>query len=277
MRIMHALLPAAMTLATFAAPSAASTVASGFDNLGTVVRCDDCATGAIAPGFSLNYFGTTFNQLFISNNGYLTFNSGQGTFTPGGLGAGYSGQPIIAAFFADVDTRPLSAGSVTYGTGTYSGRQAFGTTWNAVGYYNQQVDKLNTFQILLTDRSDVNSGDFDIYLNYGQIQWETGSASGGTNGFGGTSAAAGFNAGTGNGSGTFFEIAGSRINGAFLDNGPNALIRGSNIGNPGQFRFQVRNGQVVLPGVPEPSTWAMLIAGFGLVGATMRRRATVAA
>ncbi len=26
------------------------------------------------------------------------------------------------------------------------------------------------------------------------------------------------------------------------------------------------------PGVPEPATWAMLIAGFGMVGATMRRR-----
>lgn len=28
----------------------------------------------------------------------------------------------------------------------------------------------------------------------------------------------------------------------------------------------------VAPGVPEPATWAMLIAGFGLVGGTMRRR-----
>lgn len=27
------------------------------------------------------------------------------------------------------------------------------------------------------------------------------------------------------------------------------------------------------PGVPEPASWAMLIAGFGLVGAAMRRRA----
>jgi hypothetical protein len=26
-------------------------------------------------------------------------------------------------------------------------------------------------------------------------------------------------------------------------------------------------------GVPEPASWAMLIAGFGLVGAAMRRRA----
>lgn len=33
----------------------------------------------------------------------------------------------------------------------------------------------------------------------------------------------------------------------------------------------------VMPGVPEPATWAMLIAGFGLVGAAMRRRQAVTA
>ena len=32
---------------------------------------------------------------------------------------------------------------------------------------------------------------------------------------------------------------------------------------------------VIIPGVPEPETWAMLIAGFGMVGATLRRRRTV--
>jgi hypothetical protein len=35
--------------------------------------------------------------------------------------------------------------------------------------------------------------------------------------------------------------------------------------------------QDVLPGVPEPASWAMLIAGFGLTGAAMRRRRTSAA
>jgi hypothetical protein len=30
-------------------------------------------------------------------------------------------------------------------------------------------------------------------------------------------------------------------------------------------------------GIPEPTSWAMLIAGFGLVGASARRRRTVAA
>ena len=40
----------------------------------------------------------------------------------------------------------------------------------------------------------------------------------------------------------------------------NITLGSSTPGNPG------------VPGVPEPTTWAMLIAGFGLVGAAMRRR-----
>ena len=36
-------------------------------------------------------------------------------------------------------------------------------------------------------------------------------------------------------------------------------------------------GGVAAPSVPEPATWALMIGGFGLTGAAMRRRATVAA
>lgn len=35
------------------------------------------------------------------------------------------------------------------------------------------------------------------------------------------------------------------------------------------------NQSLLIPGVPEPATWAMLIAGFGLVGAAARRRQQV--
>jgi hypothetical protein len=34
-------------------------------------------------------------------------------------------------------------------------------------------------------------------------------------------------------------------------------------------------GQVTLPGVPEPATWAMMIGGIGMVGGAMRRRRSV--
>ena len=277
MRVSNPILAALVAVvATVSVPALAGTVAPGFNNVGTIPACDDCFVGPVATSFATNYFGTTYNDLFISNNGYFTFGAGQGTFTPGGLGAGYGGLPIIAAFFGDVDTRS-GGGSVTYGTGTYAGRTAFGATWNAVGVYNQNTSLRNTFQILLTDRSDITAGDFDIYFNYDQIQWETGSASQGVGGFGGISAAVGFNAGNGNAPGTYFELPGSRVPGSFYDTGTNPLITTTNDGVPGQLLFQVRNGGVVVPGVPEPATWALMIGGFALTGAAMRRRVAAVA
>src|SRR5271165_7148134 len=114
------------------AQAQANPIAAGF-NASTVPICDDCFTAGQNLGFTADFFGVNYTQTFVSNNGYVTFNSGQGTYTPTGLTAAYSGQPIIAPFFADVDTR--GAGTVTYGTGTYAGRNAFGVTWNGVGYF----------------------------------------------------------------------------------------------------------------------------------------------
>lgn len=36
--------------------------------------------------------------------------------------------------------------------------------------------------------------------------------------------------------------------------------------------FDFRRGIVAAAGVPEPQAWAMLLGGFGLIGATARRR-----
>jgi hypothetical protein len=54
-------------------------------------------------------------------------------------------------------------------------------------------------------------------------------------------------------------------------------------GNPERrysvFLPQIKDGAIVMepPAIPEPATWAMMIAGFGLVGAAARRRRTAAA
>lgn len=201
---------------------------------------DDGYTSARDLPFPVNFYGTTYTSVFINNNGNVTFNAPMATYTPFTINA--STPPIIAPFFGDVDTR--GGGSVIYGTTTYGGDQAFCVDWDDVGYYNKHGDRLNSFQLLLVDRADRGVGDFDIVFNYRSIQWETGDASGGSGGFGGTPAAVGFSAGTGNGS-QFFELPGSLQSHQLTDDGPHALTAGNfgALSVPGRYVFRIMNGQ----------------------------------
>ena len=206
-------------------------------------RNDDGSTGAVALPFPVNYFGTTYTHTYVNNNGNITFDNPLGTFTPFSIDA--RTPAMIAPFFADVDTRGSGSSLVTYSVGTtsFQGRSAFCVNWVNVGYYSGHTDKLNSFQLLLVDRSDVGAGDFDIVMNYDRILWETGDASGGSGGFGGTSAGAGYSAGTGDAT-KFYEFPGSRTNGALLSSN---LVTGLTHGRrnsivDGRYVFDVRNG-----------------------------------
>src|SRR5262249_47841825 len=162
-------------------------------------------------------------------NGNITFTGPLDTFTPFGLQG--AGQVIIAPFFADVDTSVAGTGGsmvVTYGTSTINGRPSFGVNYVNVGYFDSNTNKLNSFQVVLLDRGDTGAGNFDIEFNYDKITWETGDASGGTNGLGGSSAVVGYS----NGSNLTFQLNGSLVPGSFLDGGPvslSALSQNSNV------------------------------------------------
>ncbi|MDH4190679.1 MAG: Ig-like domain-containing protein, partial [Betaproteobacteria bacterium] len=163
---------------------------------------DDGSTGAInitsvfgASG--INFFGHNYTSLYVNNNGNITFNGPLGSYTPSSIAAGIGG-PIIAPFWADVDTRGAtsispggnSTGSnlVWYDLDATNGVMTI--TWDDVGYYSLGSTP-NAFQVQLISEG---SGDFDIVYRYEEINWTTGNASGGSGGLGGTPARAGYNA-----------------------------------------------------------------------------------
>ncbi|HEY2479416.1 MAG TPA: nidogen-like domain-containing protein [Solirubrobacterales bacterium] len=199
---------------------------------------DDGYTGEVTLPFELDFFGQRYTSLWVNNNGNVTFGEPMSTYTPFEINA--DTPPIIAPFFADVDTRGAGSGLVTYGTTTFEGRQAFCVDWPNVGYYEEKMDKTDDFQLLLVERGDVAPGDFDIVFNYNRIEWETGEASGGVDGLGGTSAGAGYSNGDGL-AGDFYQLPGSLVNGGLLDsNFATGLIHndaGSTV--PGRYVFHV--------------------------------------
>lgn len=170
-------------------------------------RNDDGSSSEVDLPFPVAFFGEAYDSLWVNNNGNVSFQGPMSMYTPFGLAT--SSVPIIAPFFADVDTGGSGSDTVRYGYGqtTFEGRPAFCVNWLDVGYYSNHFDKLNSFQLLLVSRADKALGAFDIIFNYDSIEWETGDASGGSEGLGGVSARVGFSAGTGV-KGTYTEFAG---------------------------------------------------------------------
>ncbi|MGB3181233.1 MAG: nidogen-like domain-containing protein [Cyclobacteriaceae bacterium] len=161
---------------------------------------DDRSSPAIVLPFTYNFFGNTYDSVYINTNGNITFDAPSPDYTSTGFP---SSRDMIAPFWADVDTRSPGSGKIYYKAD--SGR--FTVIWHRVGYYNEKSDKINTFKLVLTDGTDPGVGiGNNVAFYYEDMQWTTGDASGGTNGFYGTPATVGLNNGQGNGACFYYQI-----------------------------------------------------------------------
>jgi hypothetical protein len=219
-------------------------------------RNDDGFSGPINLGFSLKFFGQTYTQFFANNNGNISFNAGISDYTPNGPQG--APQPIISPFFADVDTRNAASGVLYLRTNIPN---EVILTWDQVGYFGAHADKLDSFQLVLRGPGyNIPVGEGAIGFFYKTMQWETGDASGGSGGFGGTPAAVGFGDGQSNGE----VLQGSITNGI------------SGIVNDTHIWFDPNLQPIT--GAPEPASLTMVGLGVaGLLGYGWRRRKTAVA
>jgi hypothetical protein len=187
---------------------------------------DDLYSNSIALPFNFSFYGTSYDSLYINNNGNISFSQPYFTFT-----AYPFPDPtfnMIAPFWADVDTRSTNGGNVWYKVNPHS----LIVIWDHVGYFPMMEDKLNTFQLIISDGLDTlipNAN--NVSFCYGDMQWTTGSASGGSNGFGGSPATVGVN--IGNGINYFqvgqFDTAGVNFDGPYNTNDQVDFLDGQEI------------------------------------------------
>jgi hypothetical protein len=121
---------------------------------------DDSVFPAVALPFSINFFGTTRNSIFVNNNGNATFGLATGVFTPSPLNT-QSTQPMIAPYWTDLDSRSDPLGAIaphTGGSGVYF-RQTSPSevvmTWDRLGYFPVNYSGRAQFQLVLRDPTSV--------------------------------------------------------------------------------------------------------------------------
>ena len=97
---------------------------------------DDGSSDEVTLGFTANMFDSSFNHVYVNNNGNITVDAPLSKFTP--FDFRETGSPSISPFFADVDTSlEGEPGHVDYGPIQYGGKAALCVIWDHVGYFSE--------------------------------------------------------------------------------------------------------------------------------------------
>ncbi len=168
-------------------------------------RNDDLSSPSVPLGFTFDLYGDLFTSTFINNNGNVSFGSPFFNFTASGFPIGTF--PMVAAFWADVDTRGAGSGLVyqkIYDSNADTLADTLVVTYDRVGYYAGHDNLLSTFQLAISDGTNPDMGlGNNVCFSWDNMCWTTGDASGGSGGFGGVAATVGANRGNGV---EFFQI-----------------------------------------------------------------------
>uniref|UniRef100_G1PN46 Alpha-tectorin n=1 Tax=Myotis lucifugus TaxID=59463 RepID=G1PN46_MYOLU len=215
-------------------------------------KVDDGSSPEIKLAIPIFFFGVPYRTVYVNNNGVVSFNVLVSQFTPESFPL-TDGRAFIAPFWADVHNgirgeiyyrETMDPAILTRATkdirkhfkdmAAFSATWVFIVTWEEVTFYGgSSTTPVNTFQaVLVSDGSHT----FTLF-NYYEINWTTGTASGGDplTGLGGVMAQAGFNGGN---LSNFFSLPGSRT--------PDIvnIQETTNVNVPGRWAFKVDGKEI---------------------------------
>lgn len=202
-------------------------------------RNDDLSSAAIALPFTFKFYGVPYNEIIINNNGNISFDAAYFNYDPEAFPS--STYKMIAPLWSDVDTRDLASGLVYYKITS----SALIVIWQNVGYFDTHSDLNNTFQLIITNGFDplLPQGN-NVSFCYGDMQWTTGDASSGVNGFYGFPAVAGINVGN---NVNFFQIGAFNSPGNLYSGPYSGDLTGIDFLDNKEFHFNVMNNGNIPP------------------------------
>ncbi|XP_035997685.1 alpha-tectorin [Fundulus heteroclitus] len=176
------IIPVLLLLATGGVTIQAQGPLYPFQNVGTTSpRDDDGSSPRITLQESFNFFGQNYSQIFLNNNGDLTFDAPWSSYIPEQFPR-HGGRDIIAPFWVDLDNTlngdiryiQHSSGPVLQQVSddinayfpalSFHANWVFIATWHEVPYIGESGTE-TTFQVVLT-----TDGQFSfVLMNYGSI------------------------------------------------------------------------------------------------------------
>lgn len=132
--------------------------------------------------FNFCFYGTNYNSLNLTENGNVQFSTFSTAFSSTGFPS--ADVNMIAPFWADAESM-VESGGLTYGKIYIDSHPTYMIiTWDSMGYYNNKVDKLNSFQLVITNGLDpILPPGKNVGFYYKKMEWTTGDMSSGTDGF----------------------------------------------------------------------------------------------